>query len=314
MTTAKGAKDPSSHRRPTLFYASAREGFADYLRPLLESDCRSVLLPAFIGWSSNEGSGVLDPVESMGLTPAFYRLNHDLTVNVADLERRLSESAHLCVVVIHYYGRTDPSLDRIADLADRVGTPLVEDLAHGLFTSALGGVAGRRGAASLYSLHKMLPLPDGGMIVYDSDKGAGARGGTRPELAGQVLQYDWSSISRVRRAHFERLTHKLRVGPVSDGDVELVWPELTADDVPQTLPLFVHTGIRDELYHRLNAEGHGVVSLYHTMVSQLDDDNEAQWSASRILNLPVHQDVQPDALDDLVARMEGHFQDVRRTR
>ena len=311
ITTTKGAKDRSTHRRPALFYASAREGFADYLRPLLGSASRSVLLPAFVGWSSNEGSGVLDPVESLGLTPVFYRLNHDLTVDIEDLERRLSEDQHLCVVLIHYYGRTDPALPRIADLAERSGTPLVEDLAHGLFTTAAGGGAGSRGEASLYSLHKMLPLDDGGMVVYASEDAAGERSGTRPEMAGLVLQYDWPSISRDRRASFERLTQALRAGPVSRGDVELVWPMLSSDDVPQTLPVYVHTGERDELYHRLNAEGHGVVSLYHTMVSYLSDDRQAQWSASHILNLPVHQDVEPAALDDLVARMERYFEDVR---
>ena len=46
------------------------------------------------------------------------------------------------------------------------------------------------------------------------------------------------------------------------------------------------------MYHRLNGEGFGVVSLYHTMIEPLQNKKyeKVNLIATKILNLPVHQD------------------------
>ena len=166
----KTAVDPAGFAAPSLFYGAAREGMQDFLaQPAVwRAEPRRILLPSFIGWSAHEGSGVFDPVTQLGLEADFYDLSRNLEIDLPSLRRRLSEQQYDVVVVIHYFGRTERAVDRVRALTDEHGALLLEDLAHAWFTHALGGPAGRTGEVSLYSLHKMLPMPKsrGGMIVY----------------------------------------------------------------------------------------------------------------------------------------------------
>lgn len=305
MSITKGAADPDRFRRPTFSYGSARQAFRDFLAHASADPHAGVLLPAFIGWSPREGSGVFDPVDALGLPANFYGLHRDLTADVDDLARRLASGRYRAVVVIHYYGRTDPGLQHIAELARTQGVPLVEDNAHAFFSAHLGGVAGSAGDVSLYSLHKMFPVPDGGVAVYRDNSRLNGQASAAPEPGTQLLAYDWRAISEARRRNFALATRLVRAAQGRGMPVELVWPDLADTDVPQTLPLYVLTDDRDALYERLNTAGFGVVSLYHTLIPQLRTGFPVSaWAAAHILNLPVHQDVDPQELERLVAAME----------
>jgi len=89
MTIGKSATDPDHFHHRSLFYHAAREGFGDLLTHVLRTGRDRVLLPAFIGWSPREGSGVFDPVRASSARAVFYDLNPDLTVDLASLERAL---------------------------------------------------------------------------------------------------------------------------------------------------------------------------------------------------------------------------------
>ena len=55
-----------------------------------------VLLPAYVGWSAKEGSGVFDPVDELGVPYAFYRLDDRLRIDLYGLEQclRVGHGAH----------------------------------------------------------------------------------------------------------------------------------------------------------------------------------------------------------------------------
>jgi dTDP-4-amino-4,6-dideoxygalactose transaminase len=76
-------------------------------------------------------------------------------------------------------------------------------------------------------------------------------------------------------------------------------------EFPQTYPILVRNGSRDSLYHEMNAAGFGVVSLYHTLISQISSDSFPSTAkiSHLILNLPVHQDVSEDALESMVRKL-----------
>ncbi len=301
MTIPKGATDGHRFSRPALFYGSAREAFRDFLRHAPAEPGLPVLLPEFIGWSPREGSGVFDPVGELGLPAEFYRLRRDLTVDVDDVAQRLESGRFRALVVIHYYGRTEPALAELGALARTYEVPLLEDSAHAFFSAEVGGVAGTVGSMSLYSLHKMFPLARGGAAVYRDPVLLRGQAGTAPELAGEILSFDWRAIADTRRRNFLAATELLRAAQQDGAPLELLWPALTDTDVPQSLPVYVLTDTRDRLYEQLNAAGLGVVSLYHTLIPQLRRDHpEAAWAAAHILNLPVHQDVEPPELFRLV--------------
>ncbi|WP_207208630.1 DegT/DnrJ/EryC1/StrS family aminotransferase [Nocardioides oleivorans] len=299
--------DPTGFSTPCLFYSAAREGMQDLLAQpeVWRSSPRRILLPAFIGWSANEGSGVFDPVSGLGLEPGFYDLGDDLAVDLASLERCLSDQHYDVVVVIHYFGRTERSIERVRALTDEHGALLLEDLAHAWFTHVLGGPAGRTGEVSLYSLHKMLPMPQaqGGMIAYRNPARITGQQETARELARHVLDHDALSIAGRRQENFRTLTALLEAMPEHGAAFELMWPHLDADDAPQTLPARIlgpGRENRDHVYASMNADGYGMVSLYHTLIAELHE-HEAMVDLSRhIINFPVHQDVAPEDYPGLV--------------
>lgn len=298
---AKLAVDRETCRRPAFFYRSAREGMGDFLANTLNSDPRGVLLPGFIGWSPREGSGVYDPVRSLGLEAGFYGLRGDLTVDLDELATLVRTGMYRILLVIHYFGRSESQMAEIRHLADEWGLLVVEDLAHGFFTSLTGHAAGQHGDMNLYSLHKMLPIPLGGMATYRCRSLVRQQRSTMPELAVEVMSYDWYEIGCRRRQNFLGLTERLKALREYGDLFSLLWPELGEQDIPQTLPVFVSGAGRDGIYAAMNAEGLGMVSLYHTLIDEVSTSHAPlQRLARHIINFPVHQDVRDCDLDRLV--------------
>jgi len=286
----KKAAEPTTHRRPAYFYRSAREGMVDLLKAVLDEG-RSVLLPGYIGWSPIEGSGVFDPVLEADVPYAFYDLHQDLTVDLDAFRQVISSGSVGVAVVIHYFGRSEPHWREIRALADAHGVFLVEDLAHGWFSALGSGPSGSYGDAQLYSMHKMLPFADGGMVTYGSPSHITTQESTAPELAAEILSYDADAIASHRRSVFVETTRALVEAGLTDDRFEIMWPEL-GPDVPQTLPVRILRGNRDAIYRSMNADGVGMVSLYHTLIGQLPKGFEGIRATSRqIINFPVHQDV-----------------------
>jgi dTDP-4-amino-4,6-dideoxygalactose transaminase len=297
----KTATNPLTELRPAFFYGSAREGMEDFLRNVLVEPNDGVLLPSFIGWSANEGSGVFDPVLNVGARAGFYGLEDDLSVDLEELERHLDESSYRVLVVIHYFGRTDPHLREIRALADRHGMLLVEDLAHGFYSALGSGLAGSAGDMNLFSLHKMFPVPDGGMITYPRAELVSSQASSRPELAATVLSYDWTAIAAARRRNFGTITTMLQALPEHGTMFTTMWPDLSSTDVPQTLPVRVEGSNRDSIYRGMNDAGFGMVSLYHTLIEPVRSQFPRQNGlAKHIINFPVHQDVDGASLEALV--------------
>ncbi|GAB3800104.1 DegT/DnrJ/EryC1/StrS family aminotransferase [Humibacter antri] len=304
----KTAFKEATARRPTLFYRSAREGMHDFLTHTLTSPDEGVLLPGFIGLSPREGSGVLDPVLQVGARTGFYGLQDDLTVDVDELRRALSADNYRVLVVIHYFGRSDPAIAEIRALADDHGVLLVEDLAHAFFTALATHGAGRHGHLNLFSLHKMFPFADGGMAQYAMPGLVNGQASTRPELALHLLDYDWKAIADARRRTFRGLAERLAALPDHGRTFELMWPRLAERDVPQTLPVRVLGDERDDVYFGMNADGYGMVSLYHTLIEQSRDRFERLNDLSHhIINFPVHQDVRVTDLDGMVDSFRHHL-------
>jgi len=305
MSISKGANDVQRFRRPAFSFANARSALKAFLEAREDLRTGDVLLPAYVGWSKNEGSGVFDPIAELGLKYRFYRMTRQLTIDVNDLKSQLAEDAVKLLVVIHYFGYPDPNLREVLSLAREHGVPVVEDEAHALYSDWFGGICGRWGSAAIFSLHKMLPFRRGGLLVLNDpmdsvmlDKLADSP--HREPLEQNPLDYDLLKISGVRRLNARKLLDL--VAPLK-GSVDPLFPDLPDGVVPQTLPILIGNKSRDDLYFRLNDRGFGVVSLYHTLISPIQESAfpDSHWLARRILNLPVHQDASLCMLEAMVA-------------
>lgn len=286
-----GARDVTNFRRHTSYFHAARDGFAAFLA---EYPGHTVLLPSYIGHSDREGSGVFDPVRTTNSRHNFYALNADLSVDHESLADVVGRTERPIVLLIHYFGRYCSGTSAVAERVRVAGGLLVEDWAHALFAPFLGLVP-LTGEAHIFSLHKALPLSRGGLLLHDLPQ----LESSGDETAGlSLLDYDLARIARRRTDNF----HALREALLQLGDTHpyiMLWPDLDEHDVPQTFPVVVQSG-RDDLYHALNARGIGATSLYHTMIPVLrersTDFPSTTDTSSRILNLPIHQDLHPEEM------------------
>jgi dTDP-4-amino-4,6-dideoxygalactose transaminase len=209
------------------------------------------------------------------------------------------------LVLIHLFGHVDPACAELVALARRQGVRVLEDEAHAMLTDLVGGASGRLGEACVFSLHKLLPVPTGGCLVFNSFRDPILGNIELPAEERELLEFDLAEIARRRRENQETLVRLLDLSDALREKVVPLWGALPYPEVPQTVPVLVPEGLRDRLYHAMNQLGFGVVSLYHTLIEPLATEEFAASRAvsRRILNLPVHQDVEPAELERLVAAL-----------
>ncbi|PZW43413.1 DegT/DnrJ/EryC1/StrS family aminotransferase [Pseudomonas sp. URMO17WK12:I2] len=292
MRIGKQASIVRGGGRVWIDYPRARDAFEAYLCSLELRETEVVLMPNYIGYSPREGSGVFDPIVNSGVTCKFYELDKSLTICLDSIRHCIENFDVKLIVVIHYFGYIDPAYERVVELAKRNDIKILEDQAHSLFTDIHGGVSGRLSDASIYSLHKMLPVSSGGALSLQK-----AEDGYAPSLVSKLcIEYDIASLVKTRIRNHGYLTRRL----AGHGSVlEVLRPVLEPGIVPQTFPILIISYDRNALYQKMNDSGFGVVSLYHTMISEIQANAAFQtnYVAERILNLPLHQDADEESLD-----------------
>jgi dTDP-4-amino-4,6-dideoxygalactose transaminase len=282
------------------FTNAARTGFEHFLRHACPPGQR-ILLPAYVGRSSREGSGVLDPIEACGLPYDFYRVDVSLHADLSDLQVRLREAPVFAVLVIHYFGFPDPEIMEIRELCHKHGALLIEDCAHTLDSCFGQGNLGTIGDVSFFCIHKILPADDGGMLQINNseiyvpplEEGAAC---SEPALSA-FCNADWRRISERRKSNYRELAGCVR----TINKVTLMFPELEDGVTPQNLPVLIEHVDRFAVYRRMREEGIGVVALYDTLIEAIRPEEYpiSHHLSRRILNLPVHQDVEPAQLDHI---------------
>ncbi|MHB1097274.1 MAG: DegT/DnrJ/EryC1/StrS family aminotransferase [Gemmatimonadaceae bacterium] len=187
-------------------YTSGRQALLA-LSKALQLDSKSVvLLPAFVP------EGVHAPYVAIGATIRLYPVDDALDPVWEALESELKERAVCVAVLIHYFGMTKPA-ERFRGLCDRYGALMIEDLAHVL--SSGDESIGATGEYVLYSLPKVIGVPDGAVIVSRHECSTKVPWPVFrdyrlvPYLAATTLNLLASTLSRcVVRSPFERLSRR----------------------------------------------------------------------------------------------------------
>ena len=260
-------------RRNFIKTNSARDAWSKIIEEYKITNPKGkIILPAYIGWSPNEGSGIFDSVLKSGLKFDFYDLSLHLDINFEDLKQKTIKDKSQLVLLVHYFGFVDSKYDKITKWLSEKNIFFVEDCAHAWLTDLIGGVCGRKGAFSFYSLHKLLPLNTGGIMVNNSPEE-----NLKPQISPFFeLNYDLFSIYSIRRSNYNYLVNLLN----KINGIEVIYKKLEDGICPQTLPVIVEDYDRTKLYHQMNDKGYGMVSLYHTMIKQLD--NSSSQSANTL--------------------------------
>lgn len=287
---------------PVLFFESAREAFKSLLVKLKEENV-TLFLPSYIGWSSNEGSGIYDPVIQTKTNHVFYLLDENLNMNQDDIKEKMEQiSGKKVLLIVHYFGYRDPAYQEICHLALENDCYIIEDCAHALFTDYVDQKCGIYADAVFYSLHKMLPLSNGGMLKVKNRKLL-VKEGVYQQVS--PFFYDFKNISDIRKKNAQVLEERLNK---LEKYITILRPEAKyKDQTPQTFPIRFKKVDKSEFYFELNAMDFGVVSLYHTMIEPLREKKYQMFIdiGNSILNLPVHQDATPEQMQQLCDNLEA---------
>jgi len=287
----KTAKEKSNFNHRIIFYQNARTGFSEILKKLSEKyRDLTLLLPGFIGYSPNEGSGIYDPVLQNNIKHEFYSIDENVNVITSEYEKIISTATgKIVVLLVHYYGYLDKNIDELVKIAKKYDAIIIEDCAHALFTDYIDGSCGDYGDFSIYSLHKMLPYQDGGMVKINTKEFILED----TEYYYNLLEYNLKQISDIRKRNAKIIEREL-CGV--EGIKILRSTKLYCNQTPQTFPIIIEKKDKNYLYHTINEAGYGVVSLYHTMIDSLKNEEIPNEIAHKILNLPIHQDAHEDDL------------------
>lgn len=285
-------KKPSIEEKffsPIFFYKNARTAFERLLNVLNKNKDLNLILPAYIGWSPNEGSGIYDPITSLKIKHEFYNMKKNLFIDLNDIRKKFKESSYKqAILIVHYFGYVDPNYEIICKEAKKNNIYVIEDSAHALYTEYIDNKCGLYADFIFYSLHKMLPLKYGGMLKVNNLD-------IVSEFNNEISNiypffYNYKRIADIRKENAKLIENKLKSCEL----IELLRPvNEFLYNTPQTYPILLKEISRYKVYLKMNEKGIGIISLYHTMIKpiQKGDYIKSNDISNRILNFPVHQDI-----------------------
>lgn len=141
-------------------YATAKTGLMVVLETWHTGGSPTALLPEYLP------PAVLQVFHRTDFEVRPYPVESDLTLPVDRVLEEIDEVEPDVVLLAHYFGFVDPSFQAVVAGARAVGARVVEDCARGLFGRDMSGqLLGSTGDAAIFSPHKTLPVPNGGIVV-----------------------------------------------------------------------------------------------------------------------------------------------------
>ena len=105
------------------------------------------------------------PLRELGASLMFYPISKDGNPDIIACEEMLSVGEPDLIIAVHYFGKP-ASLKGLFQFSVKVKAWLIEDAVHVL--CPVDGV-GMYGDFVIYSPHKFLPIPDGGLLILKTE-------------------------------------------------------------------------------------------------------------------------------------------------
>lgn len=296
----------------TNLFSSARGAFRFLLQKLNESGKKNILLPAYIGYTVREGSGVFDPVSSLKLQYDFYEVDEKLSANVHHLENKFKNKEVDMLLIIHYFGFCQNNMKEIKSICRKYDVLLIEDCAHAPHSTTEYGKLGEIGDFSFFSIHKYYPTIDGGILKvnnteykYLTDEFTGSLELPQIETLQALIRSNVDVINEKRRRNYLYLDQFIGEIP----GIKKLYNDLPQGISPHNYPLIVENGLREPLYFDLIENGVPAIALYYRMIEPINENGFEKSLAlsSNILNLPIHQDINFDNLEYIIENLKKYF-------
>jgi dTDP-4-amino-4,6-dideoxygalactose transaminase len=277
-----------------IFTASARAAMTHILRFKKIKSAKGILLPAYIGLSHEEGSGVFDPVHETKFSYQFYKMDSTLHPDLIDLEKHLASGNFQLVFLIHYFGFSQVEIKDFMSLCHSYGVQVIEDYAHSLPLNIIpeNEIEHSRDF-SIYSIHKNTTSLSGGFYIDHT----GELKNYKPDLDLRIDQdaleifantdISMNTINQIENYNVvASWVHQIE-------GISLLFNETTDCFTPLNCPIIVHHNKREELYNILIKNNIWPTALYHRLIPQITREEfpTSHMIADNILNLPIHPGV-----------------------
>ena len=146
---------PWSNEKNVKFYASGREAIISLIESFPESKQKTALLPAYVP------EGLYAPFIKKNWEVILYPIDKQLNPKWDNLESLIKKHTPSIAVFIHYFGIKLP-IEKFVQLCHQYTINVIEDHAHLLPTKNKNMYTGDY---ILYSLPKMLGIPDGAPLI-----------------------------------------------------------------------------------------------------------------------------------------------------
>lgn len=284
------------------FTSSGRKAFSSLLKLINFERNQELLIPAYVGFTDREGSGVLDPIEENSVTYNFYPVKKNFSIDLKILEDLISLNSTRAVLIIHYFGMLHCDILKIKRLCEIHNTLLIEDCCHTIYSKYDDSNLGDFGDFSFYSLHKVLPVQTGGFFKINNksycDIDIVIRDQCSADALEMFLKYDGIKAKKQVCSNYEYMCRGLK----DIGGLEILHPELSGEIFPMNLPVFISKISREDFYFKMIDSGVTLISLYYRLIDSIDIGSFpiSHQIASEIINFPINQDITFEEMDEII--------------
>lgn len=140
------------------YYSLARHALYDLIKKIKPKKNSYILMPSLIC------KEFIEPIYNLNLNLKFYDLDEKLNPKNLKLNKNIS-----ILLIINYFGFPF-DISKISKECKKFGTIIIEDNAHGLYSSNKEDMLGFRADFGIFSFRKTLPSYDGAFLVCNNNK------------------------------------------------------------------------------------------------------------------------------------------------
>jgi|GEM_PF-1151024 perosamine synthetase len=145
------------------FYFLGREALLDSLIRLGVKPGESIVIPAYICNST------IDPLKEFGFNICFIDVNKNMSIDCDELTKLHFSVFPRAILIVHYFGIVQ-DLDRLFNICRERNILIIEDFAHSFLSLEGNNDTKMKGDAAIYSLRKILPVNNGGVLRFKDSK------------------------------------------------------------------------------------------------------------------------------------------------
>ena len=293
-------------KKNAYFFRDGRTAFFWGIKSLGLNRQNKILLPAYVGISDKEGSGVFDPIKRLKIGYKFYVLNKNFSINKKDFLKKIRQKNIKAVLVIHYFGFCRPDFDFIIKNCEKYGKYLIEDCAHAFNSYWKEKKLGAYGDISFYSIHKILPVRSGGVLLVNNPDIKISEKIKENIPASAKKAFKRADLAKISKKRVNNYIYILNLANKIKGARPL-YRSLPDGITPLNFPVIIKKDNRDKTYFYLRRRGVRAVSLYYKLIPQISkkDYPASHYLSRHILNVPVQKAANKKENEHIIKTLEG---------